>query len=182
MFVEYILKEHSDGVTENDRIRDFHHGRLHVQREQDARSLRSSDLASEEVTQCLSTHESGVEHFTFEESETVLQYGCTAIRCDQFDLGSGRSRNGDRLFVIEEIAGSHARDSGLGIRAPCTHTVWVILSVLLHGTSGAAVGVPFTQNWIHRTPLDLVVGCFNSLLFVGRCHFWIFWKCVAFCL
>ena len=107
-----VLEEHLHCVTEDDRVGNFHHRCLHVQREQHAISLRGGDLRVEETGERLLADEGGVDDFTGLERSGFLERARAAVLGDQLDfhIGSGADRDG--FFVRKEIAfAAHRADA-----------------------------------------------------------------------
>ena len=169
MLVEQFGEIDPHRVAEDDRVRDFHHGGLQVQREQHAFRPRGGDGFGEKLPQRLATHETGVDDFAGRHRDSFLQYACAAIGGAMFDAQVARLFDGRRLFVAEEIAAAHGANMRGGIRRPCAHGMRMLARVGLDSGRGAAVGIAFPQHRVDRAALDPVVtGLDLGLALIGR--------------
>ncbi len=157
MLLEHVGEEHRHAMAEQDGIGDLHHGRLDVQREQNAVLLRGLDLGREEGIQFPGAHHRAVDDLARLEGNLRLQHRRRAILDDQLDAGIGRRRNRRRDFRPVEVAVRHVRHARLGVLAPGTHLVRVLARVLLHGAGGAAVGIALAQHRIDGAAQHLAV-------------------------
>ncbi len=66
-----------------------------------------------------------------------------------------------------EVADGHVRDVGARGHRPPAHAVRVLAGVFLDRPRGAAVGVPFAQNGVHRAAQALGVAAAGFLLRIG---------------
>ena len=64
MFIKHRLQEGFHRVAEDDRVRDLHHRRLQMDREQRSRIFRRRDLLGQKRTQCFGRHESRIDDGT----------------------------------------------------------------------------------------------------------------------
>ncbi len=65
VLVEDVLVVNANGMAEDDRMRDFHHGRLDVQGPHDAGFFAILQRLLEKFAQLVAAHEHAVEHFAF---------------------------------------------------------------------------------------------------------------------
>ena len=151
VLLEHIGEENGNGMTEDDGIGDLHHGRFHVQREQNTLLLRGIHLLGEEGAQRLTAHGRRVDDFAGNKRRFRLQHRDRAIAADKLDTGVGRRRNGHRDLRTVEVAARHVRHMRLGVRAPGAHLVRIVAGVLLHGAGGAAVGIALPQHRVDGT-------------------------------
>ena len=183
VFGDEVLEEHLHGVAEDDRVGNFHHRRLHVQREQHAIGFGGGDLCVEETGERLLADESRVDDFTGLERSGFLERACASVLGDELDFHIGRIADRDGFFVRKEIAfAAHRADAGLRACRPCAHRVRVFARVVLHCFWCAAVGVAFAQDRIHGRAEHLGVTRAGLLFRIGR---WVFWEIgnrVALCL
>ena len=112
VFGDEVLEEHLHGVAEDDRVGNFHHRRLHVQREQHAIGFRGGDLCVEETGERLLADEGGVDDFTGLERSGFLECARAAVLGDELDFHIGRIADRDGFFVRKEIAfAAHRADA-----------------------------------------------------------------------
>ena len=114
VFGDEVLEEHLHRVTEDDRVGNFHHRRLHVQREQHAIGFGIGNLRVEETGERLLAEEGRVDDFTGLERRGFFQRAGAAIFGDQFDFHIGRVVDRDGFFIRKEIAlAAHRADARL---------------------------------------------------------------------
>ena len=165
VLVEHVLVVNADGVAEDDRVGDLHHGRLDVQGPHHAGFLAVLQGLLEEVTQLAAAHEHAVEHFAFLQGELFLDLDL-AVLADELDAHVTGLGHGDRLLAGEEVAAAHVVGVGLRSHAPLAHAVRVLAGIGLDRGRGAAVGVAFAQNRVHGAAQDLGVAAANFFVFV----------------
>ena len=168
VLLEHVGEVGPHAVAEDDRIRDLHHRRLHVQRKEDTLLPRIRDLRFEEGGERLLAHEGAVEHLTLEQCDTVLEHGDGSIGSDVLDACSGRRLQRDRGLVVSEVARIHRGDVRLRVLRPRAQPVRVVARVLLHGAGRAPVRVALAQHGIDSTSLDAVIAGLGVALFVRR--------------
>jgi len=163
-----ILEEDLHCMTEDNRIGDLHHRRLHVKGEKDSVRLGLGNLALDEGDERLFTQHRGVEDFTCLERGFFLENLSGAIGFNKLDLHIRCGRHGDRFFIGKEIIlSAHRPNARLGIGAPGTHGMRMFTGVLLDGLGGAAIRVSLAEYRIDGASLDLVVAGPNLLLGLG---------------
>ncbi len=166
VLVEHILVVDADGVAENDRVGNLHHGRLDVQGPHDARFLAVLQSLLEELTQLLAAHEHAVEDFPFLQRQLFLDLDL-AILADELEAHITGLGHGDGLFAGEEIAAAHVVGVGLRRHAPLAHRVRVLACVGLDCRRGATVGVAFAQNGVHRAAQHLAIAGAHFFFRIG---------------
>ncbi len=156
-------------MTKDDRVRDLHHGRLQVDREQNA-GFHAVDFGLDEVAQRRGRHKGRVDNGAFFVAQPVFQNGLGAIGGGKDDFRATGLSGGDggRFFVGKEIVAGHRGDGGLAVCGPFTHRVRVGLGIFLDGLGGAAVRVAFAQDGVHSRPFDRVVTG-ADVFFLIRC-------------
>jgi hypothetical protein len=87
---EQVLVEDLDRVAEHDRVRHFHHRRLHVQREHHAGLARILHLLLEEFAERLLAHEHAVDDLAFEQRHLGFQHDRLAGLGDEVHLHVAR--------------------------------------------------------------------------------------------
>ena len=167
VFGEEVLEEDLDGVAENDRVGDLHHGGFQVDGEQDVVLFRLGDLLSEELDEGGLVEDGGVDDFAGKERGLFLEDSGRAVRGDKLDFHGGRLGHGEGFLVRVEIIAAHRADAGLGIGGPGTHRVRVFAGVFLDRLGRAAVGITLAEDGIHGAALDLVVAGAGFLLGIG---------------
>ena len=90
MLLEDLVKEHTNRVPEDDRVADLHHGRLHVERKENAERLCIANLLAQKSEERVLAHEGAVENLPFEQGEAVLQNCGLAVFRDMLDAHRGR--------------------------------------------------------------------------------------------
>ena len=141
-----VRKEDFDRRPEDDRIADFHHRCLHVQREQHAFRLRVRDLFGQERFELAHVHDRRIDDFTFLQGNRRLQnLAFPAISRYKFDPGCGGAAQGGGGFRAIEVAFRHAGDVGLAVLRPSPHPMWVLASVGFDRFRGTAVAVALPQ-------------------------------------
>src|SRR3990167_3833016 len=122
VFVEYIFVVDADGVAEDDRVGDLHHGRFDVQGPHHAGFLAVLQGLLEELTQFAAAHKHAVEDFAFLQGELLLDHNLTVL-ADKLDAYITGLSHGDRLLAGEEIPTAHVISMGLRGHAPLAHGV-----------------------------------------------------------
>ena len=89
----------------------------------------------------------------------------------EFDADAGGGVERDRVLASIKVAVAHVGHVRLRLPGPGAELVRVLPGELLHRERGAAVGVPFTQHRVHRTPQDLRKAQLQRLLLVARRRF-----------
>ena len=105
---EQPRKERAYRVAEDDRVRDLHHRRLQVDREQDPAPLGIGDLLGQEPLQHRAAHHRRVEHLAVQHREVVLEHGDRSVGRDVLDPHRAVSSRGDRALGA---SGSRPRSS-----------------------------------------------------------------------
>ena len=167
VLLEGVLVVDLHAVAEHDRVRDLHHRRLHVQREQDAGLAAVVQLLLVERAQRLLAHEHRVDDLAIEQRDLGLEHDGLARLGDELHLDVARLVDRHRLLAMVEVAVVHVRDVGLRPLLPLTHRVRVLLGVVLDRSRGAAVGVALAQHRVHRRAEAAAVARADFLLLVG---------------
>ena len=159
MLLEHILQEDFHRVPEQDRVRNLHHRRLQVQREQRALVLGRVDLFGQETAERLHRHEGGIDDRALFQLEPVLQDGNRAIRRLEFDLRRSGLIGGDgcRNLVRVEIVAVHRRHMSLAVGRPGAHRMRIGHGIVLDRLGRAPVRIALAQNRVHDRALDRVV-------------------------
>ena len=164
-----LLEEDLDRMAEDDGVRDLHHRRLHVEREEDPRLLGIGNLRVEEGDERSLAHEGTVEDLAGLQREPILEHLHAAVCAGPFNADLGRSSNGHRLLVVEEIARRHGRDMRLGVRRPGTHGVGVLAGKLFDRLGRATVRIALAEDRIDGAAEHLAVaGADSAVLFGDR--------------
>ncbi len=177
---EGFLVVDPDAMAEDDRVRDLHHGRLDVQREQHAGLAAILQLAFVELAQRLLAHEHAVDDFAGQQAELGLEHDGLAAFGDELHLDVARAVERHRLLAVVEVAVVHVRDMGLRPLLPLAHRMRVLARVFLDGARRAAVGIAFAQHRVDRTADALAVAGLEFLLLVALRVFRVVGNLVAF--
>ena len=153
-------------MPENNRVGHFHHGRLHVQREQHALLFRIFHLLLQELHQGFFAQHGGIDDFTRFQRQRFAQFGGFAGFVGVNDSDGGRFRYSNGLFVMEKIAALHGGDVRFAVRRPRAHAVRIFFGEIFHGFRSAAVGVAFAQYRVYRAAFDAVVTRLDFAFFV----------------
>ena len=121
VLLEGFLVENLDAVTENDRVRDFHHRRFDVQREEDARLTAVFQFLLVKVAQGLLAHEHRIDDLAGLEFNFGFQDGNLAALGNQLHTHTTRLVERHRLFAVIEVTGVHVRYVGLRPLLPFAH-------------------------------------------------------------
>ena len=169
MLGDKVLEVDRHKVTKDDWVRNFHHGRLKVNREQNAR-FHAVNLGLDEVTQGGNRHIGCVNDGAFFVGQAVFENGFGAVCSGKDDLCAASLRCGDgrRLFVGAEIIARHRGDGGFAVSGPVAHAVWVRLGVFFDRFGRTTVRVAFAQDRVHSRTLDRVIAGADVFFFVGR--------------
>jgi hypothetical protein len=89
VLVEQLLVENLHRVAEHNRVGDFHHGGLDVQREHNAGFFAVLDTVFEKLAQRLAAHEHAVQHFTLLQWQFTFEHGLLAFGVFENDAGIG---------------------------------------------------------------------------------------------
>ena len=162
-----LLEEDLDRMAEDDGVRDLHHRGLHVEREENALLLRIGDLRIEEGDEGRLAHEGAVEDLAGLQREPILEHLHAAVCAGPFNADLGRSSNGHRLLVVEEIARRHGRDMRLGVRRPGTHGVGVLAGKLLDRLGRTTVRIALAEHRVDGAAEDLAVAGADGAVVVG---------------
>ena len=157
MLLEHVGEEHRYAMTEQDGIGDLHHGRLDVQREQDAVLLRRLDRVGEERVQRLGVHHRAIDNLAGLKRHLRLQHRRRTVGLPQARFGHSWRRHGGRDFRTVEIVARHMHHAGFRVLAPRAHLVRMAARIRLHGAGGAAVGVALAQHRIDGAAQHLAV-------------------------
>ena len=164
-----LLEEDLDRMAEDDGVRDLHHRGLHVEREEHALLLRVGDLGVEEGDERSLAHEGAVDDLAGLQREPILEQLHAAVIAGPLDADLGRSSDGHRLLVVEEVTGRHGRDVRLGVGRPGAHGVGVLAGKLLDRLGRAAVRVALAEHRVDGAAEHLAVaGADGAVLFGGR--------------
>ena len=166
VLLEHGGEKHFHGVPENNRVGHFHHGRLHVQREQHALLFRVFHLLLQELHQGFFAQHGGIDDFACFQRQRFAQFGGFAGFVGVDDSDGGRLGHGNGLFVMEKIAALHGGDVRFAVRRPCAHAVRIFFGKIFHGFRSAAVGVAFAQHGVYRAAFDAVVTRLDFAFFV----------------
>ena len=110
VFFEGFFVIDLDAVTKHDRVRDLHHGGLHVQREQNTGFTAVFHFLFVELAQCLLTHEHRVDDFAGFEGHFLFQNRSFAAFGDEFHTNIARLVQRHRLFAVIEVTAMHVRN------------------------------------------------------------------------
>ena len=160
-------KPRTNAMPKDDRVRDLHHGRFHVQREQYAVVFGTGDLLLKEGSQRSLAHKGGIHHFAGFDRNRRTQLGGVSRFVGERDVHLACFGDRDRLLVAEEVAIGHAGHVAVGVGRPFPHAVGVGAGVGLHAAGGSTVGVAFPQHRVHGTAFHRVVTRLEVTLFIG---------------
>ena len=107
-----ILVKDGNAMAEHDRIRHLHHGRLEMERQQEALVLRRLDLPGIELPQGRGAHDRGVNDFAGQQRKFFLEHHDFPIRADKFDADIAGALHGEGFLAAVEIAAGHMGDAG----------------------------------------------------------------------
>ena len=110
VLLEHGGEKHFHGMAENNRVGHFHHGRLHVQREQHALFFRIFHLLLQELHQGFFAQNGGIDDFARFQRQRFAQFGGFAGFVGVDDSDGGRFGYSNGLFVMEKIAALHGGD------------------------------------------------------------------------
>ena len=150
MLLEQVLVEHPHRVPEHDRVRDLHHRRLDVQREQQVVLLAVLDLLLEERAQRLLAHVHAVDDLALEQRHRGAQDDGLAALGDEVHAHVAGVRQGHRFLAVVEVAGVHVRDVGARGGIPRRHRMRVLARVALDRGRRAPVRIALAQHRVHR--------------------------------
>ena len=167
VFGDDVFEEGANGVTEDDRVADLHHGGLQVQGEEQSVRLGLGDLIFEKGDEGAPAHGGGVHDLARLEGEFRQQREGAAVLGGQFDLYFGGGGQGGGFLVREEVILSHRANPGFRVGRPLAHRVRVLAGVFFDGFGGAAVGVTFAQHRVDGAAHDFRVFGFDFLRGVG---------------
>ncbi len=144
-------------MAEDDRVRDLHHRRLQVEREEQALTLCSGDLGVEEAAKRVDVQHRGVNDLPSKHGDRLAQHRRLAVAAEELD--AQRARRGDHrgLFSRAEVLGDHVGDVGPRVGAPWAHSVRMSLRVVLHRRRRAPVRVPLAQHRVDGAPHHVVI-------------------------
>ena len=166
MLVHDWLEEGAHGCPKQNGVRHFHHGGLHVEREQCTLVVHPVNFRGQEGFKLVHGQRCTVDDFAGLQGKAFFQDRLVAVAVDVDDVHRGGVGHRHALLGAVEIAFGHARHTGEAVRGPSTHAVRVFLSVRLHRFGRAAVAVAFAQHGVHCGAFHLVVARFDAALFV----------------
>ena len=156
-------------MTKNNRVRNLHHSGFHMKGEQHSLIFRYSFLLSKETDKRRLAHAGRVDDFPGLQGNPFFKNSHCSISGGMLNLDRSRTFDCDRFFVRSEITFGHGRDTSFRISAPSSHRVRVGFGILLNSFWCATIRIALTKNWIHSTPLHLIVTAFDFLLVnIGR--------------
>ena len=176
---EHVLEEHAHKSTEQHRVRNLHHGRLQVHREQQALRLGLGHRLRDKLFERCHAEHRRIEDFALQERLCGTEFSNGASSIHEFNLERVGIGKRDGLLVPVKVIGIHARNAGLHGSIPRAVTVRVVAGKVLHRIRGATVGVALTEHRVHCGTLHLVVAGTDSLLLVGRRSIWIIRERIA---
>ena len=156
VFREHIIIVGAHSVAEDDRVGDFHHGGLDVQRPEHALRLRGSDLFVEEGSQRRTVHASCIDDFVFLHGHAFMQHIRVVLRLE-LDSQVALAGAGCGLLAGIEVAIIHVRNAGFRIRAPHAHRMRMRLRVSLDRGRHTAIGIAFAQHRVDGAAEHLCV-------------------------
>ena len=160
-----LAEENLHGMAEKNRVRDFHHRRLEVEREKHSGLLRGLDLLGEKGLERLARHEGRVQNLAGLEFQIALpNHRRTPGGGEEFNSCGRCGRKGGGFFVREKVVAAHRGHTGLRVFRPRSHLVRVLAGVVLHRLRRTAVGISLAQDGVHRAALHLVVTGLDVLL------------------
>ena len=154
---EHGRKERAHRVAEDDRVRDLHHRRLQVDREQHPLALCVGDLLGEERLELRAAHDGGVDHLAGQRRDLLFEHRDRAVGGDVLDPERLVVGERDRALGRAEVAVAHRRDVRARIARPGAHRVRVAARVFLDRCRRAAIGVALAQDRVDGAALDPVV-------------------------
>ena len=150
VLLKSLLVENLHAVAEDNRVRDLHHRRLDVQREQHAGLVRILDFFFVEREQRLLAHEHGVDDLAVLQGDLGLEQEGFATLGQQLHLDVAGVIQRHRLLTVVEVAMVHVRDVAARGLAPLSHGMRIFAGVVLDRQWGAPVGVALTQHRVDR--------------------------------
>ncbi len=182
VFFQHWCVEHRDKVTEDNRVRHFHHGGFQVYREQYTLVFSVFNLRGDIAAQYFFAQYRGINNFASEDFYCLFQYFSAAIVGNQFDFYTARLSDQRWLFAAVEITRRHVRHVRFGVSRPSTHFVWVFARVVFYWQWCTAIRVTFTQYRVYRRTFNFVVTRFGVFFIVIRWHFRVIRQVVTLCL
>ena len=107
MFFKRVFVIDFHTVTEHDGVRHLHHGRFHVQREQDACFAAVFQFFFVEVAQGFFAHEHRVNDFAVLQRYFFFQYDGFTTVGDEFHFHIAGAVQSDGFFAMVEVAFLH---------------------------------------------------------------------------
>ncbi len=154
-------------MTEDDRVRDLHHGRLHVQGKQHAVFFGLRNLRRQKRNQRVLPHDGRVDDLAGKHGDGVAQLislAICAVECDPDDVVFGERH---REFGGTEVVACHRRNPRPRVRRPSAHRMRIRLGVCLHRRRSTAIRVAFAQHRVDGASLHFVVSDLDRLFLFG---------------
>ena len=121
MFFDQLLEVCTHALAEDDRVRDLHHGGLHVQGKEESLLPCVGDLMIEKRGESLQAHDAGIKNLPGKKRRCGFENASATVGIDKLDLESSGALSRDGLLPITKISCGHGCDVRLGILRPRAH-------------------------------------------------------------